>query len=414
MNKFSDLRESLPAIAEALLGILIFAALVWSIRRAKRWLLTRSAQVAAEKTEKVSERKLRAAGLRSFVTLLRALLNFASYVLISFVAYALVWYELRCFPVSKPWGDFLRSQGIDLLSTLGRSILAALPGLLIVTLIILAARMFAGVVSRLFAAAETGEIEMHRLDRASATTTRRLLVLLVWVIAAVFAYPYIPGSQSLAFKGITIFAGVLVSLGSTNLVNQIASGLLLVYSRAFQTGDYVLVGETEGTVLGIGLCVTRIRTIKNEEVHIANSMLLGTATKNYSRLAKSEGLLLPVKVTIGYSTPWRQVHALLLKAARGTPGLAQQPMPFVLQTRLCDFYVEYELNACLQQPFQRVWVQSDLHARIQDVFNEHGVQILSPHYFQDPPQPHLVPPADWFRSPAAPDRLPGNAAAEGK
>jgi small-conductance mechanosensitive channel len=272
-----------------------------------------------------------------------------------------------------------------------------------VVLIVVAARKLSYVLSRLFVAAEAGQIETRQLDRTTAATTRRLLVFLVWVVAVVIAYPYIPGSQTLAFKGVTVFAGLLISLGSSNLVNQIASGLLLIYSHAFHAGDYVQVGETEGTVLGIGLYVTRIRTIKNEEVHIANSLLLGTATKNYSRLAQSEGLLLPVRVTIGYGTPWRQVHALLLEAARRTAGLAQEPRPFVLQINLSDFYVEYELNARLEQPARRVWVRSDLHTHIQDIFNEHGVQIMSPHCLQDPPQPHVVPESNWFLPPALPE-----------
>jgi small-conductance mechanosensitive channel len=158
--------------------------------------------------------------------------------------------------------------------------------------------------------------------------------------------------------------------------------------------------------------VTRIRTIKNEEVHIANSVLLGTATKNYSRLAESEGLLLPVKVTIGYSAPWRQVHAMLLEAASRTPGLARDPPPFVLQTVLSDFYVEYELNARLERPERRVWVQSDLQTHIQDIFNEHGVQIMSPHYLQDPPKPHVVPKSDWFLPPATEESLHESSLAE--
>jgi small-conductance mechanosensitive channel len=199
---------------------------------------------------------------------------------------------------------------------------------------------------------------------------------------------------------VTVFAGLVFSLGSSNIVNQAASGLLLIYSRALRVGDYVRVGETEGAVLEIGLCVTRIRTIKNEEVQLANSVLLGTATTNYSRAAAAGGLFLPAKVTIGYSVPWRQVHAMLLEAASRTVGLAREPQPFVLQTNLSDFYVEYELNACLERPAQRAWVQSRLHNHIQDVFNEHGVQIMSPHYWQDPARPQVVPKSNWFQAPA--------------
>jgi small-conductance mechanosensitive channel len=149
------------------------------------------------------------------------------------------------------------------------------------------------------------------------------------------------------------------------------------------------------------MCVTRIRTVKNEEVHLANSLLLGTASTNYSRLANSDGLYLPARVSVGYSTPWRQVHAMLLQAARQTPGICLDPEPFVLQTALGDFYVQYELNARLERPERRVWVQSDLHCNILDIFNEHGVQIMSPHYMADPLRPQVVPKADWSPPPVS-------------
>ncbi len=400
-NTLSGKREILIAVTNAVLGLVFFAALVLAVRRGKGWLLAWSARVAASKTANLRLRRLRTAGLRSFVTVLRAMLNFSFYFFVAVLSYVLLCYELRRFPYSRPWGDYLRGQGISVLKALGRSALDAVPGLMVVVLVVLVARMLTQVVSRVCAAAESGEIETHRLDPATAGTTRRLLVLLIWVIAVLIAHPYIPGSQSLAFKGVTFFLGVLVSLGSSNLVNQVASGLLLIYSHAFRVGDYVRIGEIEGTVLKVGLCLTYVRTVKNEEVQIANTVLLGTATRNFSRFAESDGLWLPVKVTIGYGTPWRQVHAMLVEAANKAAGLASEPLPFVLQTNLSDFYLEYELNARLKQAAQRVWVLGELNAHIQDVFNQHGVQIMSPHYLQDPAKPHVVPPSNWFPAPAS-------------
>jgi len=393
--------STLITVAEALFGLVLFAGLVWAAQRLKRWLLALSTHFATQRTEKLTSPGLRAAGSRTVVALLRAVLNFATYLLIAFLAYALIWYELRVFPYSKPLGDYLRSRCLTALASFGREALSALPDLAVVVIIFLAARLLVHVLTNIFAAVKRGEIQAPRLDLATATTTRRLLILVIWVVAVVVAYPYIPGSQSLAFKGVTVFIGLIISLGSTNIVNQIASGLILIYTRSFRTGDYVRVEEHEGTVLGVGLCVTSIRTaVQNEEVRIANSVLLGVATKNYSQLAQTEGLLLPAKVTIGYSTPWRQVHAMLLEAARRTRGLAAEPPPFVLQLSLSDFYVEYQVNARLERPERRLWVLSDLQAHIQDVFNEYGVQIMSPHYWRDPPKPHVVPPSNWFLAPA--------------
>ncbi|HWI57772.1 MAG TPA: mechanosensitive ion channel domain-containing protein, partial [Bacillota bacterium] len=362
MHSLSNPRQVLAAVGMALFGFGLFAALAWAARLAKWWLLVHSIRLAAAKTETVGSRQLRAAALRSLMAVLRAVLNFSYYLFLAFLVYALLWYELRQFPYSRPWGDYLRSHCLAAFASFGNSLLDALPSLAVVVLIVLAARMLVQVLSRVFLAVEHGRIQARRLDPTTAATTRRILVFFIWIIAMVVAYPYIPGSQTLAFKGVTVFIGLVISLGSTNIVQQIASGLLLIYSRAFRAGDYVRVEESEGTVMGIGLCATHICTIKNEDVYIANSVLLGTSTKNYSRLAEAKGLLLPVKVTISYSTPWRQVHAMLLEAARRTPGLASESKPFVLQAVLSDFYVEYELNARLEQPERRVWVQSDLNA----------------------------------------------------
>lgn len=396
----SSLSTEAEVLLEVLLGFVLFAALALGAHKAVRWLLRRTAKMAAAKTEKLSAREWRLVGLRSFVAILRSVLHFTYYLFVAFLVYALIWYELRRFPYTKPWGDYLRSQFLSALGSLGNNFLRDLPEFAILVLIFLAARLFTQVCSRVLLPIERGEIQARRMDPEVATVTRRIILFLIWIIAAVVAYPYIPGSQSLAFKGITVFAGLILSLGSTNIVNQIVSGLLLVYSRAFRTGDYVRVGDAEGTVMGIGLCATHICTPKNEEVYIANSVLLGSSTTNFSRLAQAKGLFLPVTVTFSYRTPWRQVHAMLLEAARRTAGIAAEPPAFVLQARLSDFYVDYELNACLEQPGRRVWVLSDLHAHIQDVCNEHGVQIMSPHYLQDPPHPHVVPRSDWFLAPA--------------
>src|SRR6185369_15340296 len=302
-RSFSTPRQIWMAVAEALFGLVLFAGLVWATQCLKRWLLARSTHLAMQRMEKLTSPGLRAASSQTVVAVLRAVLNFATYLFIAFLAYALIWYELRVFPYSKPLGDYLRSRCLTALASFGREALAALPDLAVVVLIFLAARLLVHVLTNVFAAVKRGEIQAPRLDLGTATTTRRLLTFVIWVVAVVVAYPYIPGSQSLAFKGVTVFIGLIISLGSTNIVNQIASGLILTYTRAFRTGDYVRVEEHEGTVLGVGFCVTSIRTaVQNEEVRVANSVLLGVATKNYSQLAQTEGLFLPAKVTIGYST----------------------------------------------------------------------------------------------------------------
>jgi small-conductance mechanosensitive channel len=233
-----------------------------------------------------------------------------------------------------------------------------------------------------------------------ATHTYKLVRLLILAFSAVVAFPYIPGSNSPAFQGISIFLGVLFSLGSSSTVSNVVAGFVITYMGSFRVGDYVQVGETVGTILSQGMLVTRVRTPKNVDVTIPNSNLIGVHLVNYSTQARERRLILHTKVTIGYDTPWRQIHALLRKAAQATPDILKDPEPFVLQTSLDDFYVSYELNAYTDNPVDQPRIYSDLHRNIQDAFNEFGVQIMSPNYIADRPRPTVVPRDQWYAPPA--------------
>jgi small-conductance mechanosensitive channel len=175
-----------------------------------------------------------------------------------------------------------------------------------------------------------------------------------------------------------------------------------MYSRSLRVGEYVKIGDTEGTVTALGMFATKLHTGLGEEVSLPNAVIFSQPVRNFSRLVTDGQFVLHTAVTIGYSTPWRQVHALLLEAARRSPGVAQEPPPYVVQTALSDFYVEYRLCAQSNKsaPRRRAEAMNQLHGHIQDVFNEHGVQIMSPHYRADPPEPQVVPPADWWKAPA--------------
>jgi small-conductance mechanosensitive channel len=216
----------------------------------------------------------------------------------------------------------------------------------------------------------------------------------------VVAYPYIPGSESPAFKGVSLFLGVVFSLGSSSSIANIVAGYMVIFRRAFKVGDRVKIGAQMGDVVEMRLQATHLRTIKNEEVIVPNSLIINTDVVNYSSLARKGGLILHTTVTIGYDTPWRQVHALLLAAAERTEGLLKEPRPFVLQTALNDFYVSYELNAYTDRPLEMISIYSHLHQHIQDAFNEHGVQIMSPHYLGDPARAKVVPKEHWYPPPA--------------
>jgi small-conductance mechanosensitive channel len=276
----------------------------------------------------------------------------------------------------------------------------AVPGLVVVALIFLIARGVAGLVDAFFRNVERGWVQVSWLDAQTARATRRLVDVLLWLFAIAVAYPNIPGSHTEAFRGISVFLGVVLSLGSTGVVNQVLSGFVVIYSRALRPGDWVRVGEVEGQVREIGMLTTKLTTVRREEVAIPNAVLVTSATTNFTSLAGAEGALVSTTVTIGYDVPWRQVHALLELAAARTSGLRQQPEPRVLQRGLSDFYVEYQLLAHLERSEDRFEALSQLHANIQDAFNEQGVQIMSPHFAVQPGQPVLVPEAKWFAPPA--------------
>jgi small-conductance mechanosensitive channel len=198
------------------------------------------------------------------------------------------------------------------------------------------------------------------------------------------AYPYLPGSDSAAFKGVSVFGGLLLTLGSAGVVGQAMSGLVLMYSRGFKVGDFVQIGNTMGTVVGLGLLSTRVRTTKNEYVTLPNGVVVSGAVINLSAAQdQAHHLTIYSSVTIGYDVPWRQVHELMIEAAKATEGVLAEPPPFVLQRALNDWYVEYQVNAAIdpQRAPELPGFYSRLHGNIQDAFWAAGVEILSPSYF---------------------------------
>lgn len=206
--------------------------------------------------------------------------------------------------------------------------------------------------------------------------------VLIIALTVVFAFPFIPGSSSPAFQGVTVFLGLLISLGSTSVIANIMAGIVLTYTHAFSIGDRVQIGATIGDVVDRSLLVTTVRTIKNEDVTIPNNVVLSGHIVNYTQESTQQGLILFTSVTIGYDTPWREVHKALITAAAATPGILETPEPFVLQTALNDFYVSYQVNAYTKEPEHMATIYSALHQNIQDKFNEAGLEILSPHYNQ--------------------------------
>lgn len=314
--------------------------------------------------------------------------------------YAWLALSLRRFPYTQPWGKQLGQYVLQLFQQLASAAVHALPGIFAVIVIFLITRWVVRLASGFFGQVASGRTWISWMDPDIARATQRIFAAIAWIFAVVVAYPYIPGSSTEAFKGVSVFFGLVISLGSTGIINQIMSGLFVVYSRALKTGEWVKVNDIEGEVLEVGLLAAKIRTIEGQEVTIPNSVLVGTSTVNYSRLGHPDGMIASSTVTIGYDAPWRQVHSLLLLAAGRTGNIRKQPAPYVLQRQLSDFYVEYTVICRLVDEKVRIETLSELHSRIQDAFNEFGVQIMSPHYMVQPAENMVVPPSKWYPAPA--------------
>jgi small-conductance mechanosensitive channel len=400
-----SVRHLLGAALLAVLATLLFIMALRIIRAARGFLLRRLALRDARTGHVI--RDIRAHGF-TFLTadhlrvFAKRAVDIIAWVAGLFLAYVWVAYVLTRFAYTRPWGETLGAYLVRTIRELAVGAIEAIPGLFTVVIIFVFARWITRVIGAFFDAVADERVQIPWAHADTAQATKKLVKIGVWVLAIVVAYPYIPGSGTDVFKGVSVLIGVIISLGSSGIVGQAMSGLVLMYSRALKPGEYVRVGETEGTVTKLGMLSTKIRTPKREEITLPNSLMVSSGVRNFTRLSAGEGVIVHTSVTIGYDVPWRQVEALLLLAAQRTPEVARTPEPFVLKSELGDFYVEYQLNAYLTAAELRIPALSQLHANILDAFNEYGVQILSPHYRTDPPVPAIVPPERWHVPPAEP------------
>lgn len=318
--------------------------------------------------------------------------------------YATATYTLSQFPATHELGTGLGRSLIETATDMVLRALRVIPDLLAAGLILVGIRFLVRVSDSLFEAVENQTLELPAIHPEVARPTRKLVAILLWLFAIVLIYPLLPGSDSGVFKGISIFVGVLVSLGSTGVVGNAMSGLVIMYSRAFKPGEFIEVEGTSGTVLELGMIATKIRTPKLVEVTIPNSVLVNHGVRNYSRLAADRGVILHTSVTLGYDAPWRSVHRALLAAAAATAGVRDEPAPFILQTALNDHHVTYELNVHVDDPAARPALLAALHASIQDACNAAGIEILSPIFAvrRSGPADTRVPREQWGESDPGP------------
>jgi len=272
---------------------------------------------------------------------------------------------------------------LETLEYMWRGFLGYLPDLITIIVIVLMVRLVIRTIGLIFEGLKSRRIHLRHFYPEWADTSFGLIKLLIYVLTAVIIFPYLPGSSSPAFQGISIFVGVLISLGSTAVVANVVAGIVLTYTRAFHKGDQVKIGDVRGVILERSTFVTRIQALKNEIVSVPNSVTLSQNIVNYSQTMRGSGLLVHSKVTIGYDVPWKTVNELLISAALKTEHIEAEPAPFVLQSSLDDYYVSYEINGWTRHPEELPRIYSNLHANVLDEFHGHDVEILSPAYQSD-------------------------------
>ncbi len=385
------------AIALALL-IGVLAAARWSARHLAA-VIDQRVRARLEVLEARSYRLLSADQIGSIWQAGRRAIHF----LVTFVlVFICLDYVLSLFPWTRPVARRVAALLMDPLSAMWGGLLDALPGLVFIAILVVITRYVLRLTELFFSGIAIGRIQPAGFDAEWAWPTYRLVRLAILGFALVIAYPYIPGSNSEAFRGVSIFFGLLMSIGAASMVGNSLAGYTLIYRRAFKIGDRIKIDDVVGEVVAMRQQVTQLRTPKNEEVTIPSSMIVNSSGVHYSSLARKGGLILHTTVGIGYETPWRQVEAMLMEAAGRTEGLLREPPPFVLLTSLGDFCVTYEINVYCDRPEEMLRLYAALHRNILDLFNEHGVQIMTPSYEGDPEKPKVVPKDRWFTPPAKP------------
>ena len=255
-----------------------------------------------------------------------------------------------------------------------------IPNLFAILIICFAVKYLVRLVHYLSREVEAGRLKFGGFYPDWAMPTYHIIRFLLYAFMIAMIYPYLPGAKNGVFQGISVFVGLIISLGSSTVIGNVIAGLVITYMRPFKLGDRIQLNDTTGNVIEKTPLVTRIKTPKNEVVTNPNSFIMSSHTVNYSASAREYGLIIHSEVTIGYDVPWRQVHQLLIEAALNTPGVIDDPRPFVLETSLSDWYPVYQINAYIREADKLAQIYSDLHQNIQDRFNEAGIEIMSPHY----------------------------------
>jgi len=379
-KKATSFTTIIKQVGLAVLVILLLGFLIYLIVKLFRFT---KIKIEVQKNRRINGIKIRnyelftANSQLKFFLKLNAILKWVIIITLVYIALPILF---SIFPWTKGFAHTLFSYFINPLHKIVMAIWGYLPNLFTIVVIYIVFRYILKGVHYLKTEIEKGALKIPGFFPDWANPTFQIVRILIYAFMFVVIFPYLPGSDSPVFQGVSVFLGVLFTFGSSGSLSNIIAGLVLTYMRAFKIGDRVKIGEITGDIIEKSLLVTRIRTIKNEIISIPNSAVMNIHTINYSSDAPENGLIINTTVTIGYDVPWKNIHKALIEAANRTEFLLKEPKPFVLQTSLEDFYVSYQINAHTREPNKQAVIYSNLHQNIQDCCNEAGIEILSPHY----------------------------------
>jgi small-conductance mechanosensitive channel len=367
-------------IGFAILILIIAFVLIYYIGKGSKWM---AKGILQQENKRIKGINIKDYTLFDTKQQIRVLLNVnavVKWLMILVVVYVALPILFSIFPWTKNFASILLGYIFNPVKAIALALWDYLPKLITILVILFVFRYIIKGLHFLKNEVEKDRLHLPGFYPDWANPTYQLIKVLILAFMFVVIFPYLPGSDSPIFKGVSVFLGFLITFGSSGSLSNIISGFVITYMRLFKIGDRVKIGEVVGDVIEKSLLVTRVRTIKNEIISIPNSTVMSSHTINYSSEAPAKGLILHTTVTIGYDVPWKDMHQALIDAALRTEFILHEPLPFVLQTSLDDFYVSYQINGYTKEPNQQVVIYSHLHQNIQDVCNERGIEILSPHY----------------------------------
>ncbi|WP_299635980.1 mechanosensitive ion channel domain-containing protein [uncultured Ruegeria sp.] len=373
------------------IGFVVFVLVIlWLHRRIRR----RTLKLVKRYLQDVETATAKSVQAEAIAALIRYGLNFVLLVIFFLGFYYYLSFVLLAFAETRYFAQLLLTYLTEPVLLIFKGILSYIPNLIMLSLIAWITLYIIKGMRVFFDAVEAGSFEMDDFEMHWVNPTFNIARVVVILIALVFAVPYIPGSDSAAFQGLTILVGAMLSLGANSVVSNMLAGLFVIYRRSTSIGDRIQIGKHIGDVVQIKLMETHLKSIKNELISIPNAQLMNSDVVNFSKKTDGSGLLLHTTVGIGYEEPPEKVEAMLIEAANRTKGIKAKPEPFVLWTALADYAINYQINGYTTRGSSIPKIRSDLHRNIVAVFNENKVQIMTPSYMADPPEPK-IPAEEW-------------------